>query len=247
MADVTKTKTIEELVLEISEDNIISPTIPVAITIGEAGELHQYATEDKKELLAKGLSEKLINELTPGAKFLQDKQSEWTAVYQSALTNTKQWEAKIDEASQLQRELKHDFQFAYRNHPDILKKLQNILDGNSNIDLIQDMSDYPAFAKQYPEPLEAILFNTTKIDRANQLSHELLDLMNQVDGMKNSKNRPEKILRDRAYTYLKQLVDEIRSYGKYAFWNDEEKQKRYSSEYTRRKNEKNKQQPEDEN
>ncbi|WP_180335638.1 hypothetical protein [Labilibaculum filiforme] len=40
-------------------------------------------------------------------------------------------------------------------------------------------------------------------------------------------------MRDRAYTYLKQLVDEIRTYGKYAFWNDEEKQKRYTSEYLR--------------
>jgi len=241
------TKTIEELVLEIIDDQIISPTTPVNITIGEAGELHQNALEDKKELLAKGLSEDSINELTPRAKFLQEKQSAWTAVYQSALTSTHEWEAKIKEASLLQRELKYDFQFAYRNNPDILKKLQNILDGNSHMDLIQDMSDYPAFAKQYPEPLEAILFDTTKTERAERLSHELLDLMNMVDGVKNSKNRPEKQMRDRAYTYLKQLVDEIRDYGKYAFWYDEDKQKRYSSEYQRKKYEKSIQEKEVEN
>ncbi|WP_320017918.1 hypothetical protein [Labilibaculum manganireducens] len=58
--------------------------------------------------------------------------------------------------------------------------------------------------------------------------------MNKIDGVKNSKNRPEKLMRDRACTYLKQLVDEIRAYGKYAFWNDKEKQKRYSSEYQRK-------------
>ncbi|WP_461633276.1 hypothetical protein [Labilibaculum euxinus] len=235
MTDTTATKTINELVLEISEDKIVSTAIPVAIAIGEAGVLHQYALEDKEELLAKGLSEDTINELAPRAKFLQEQQSVWTAVYESALTSTQEWEEKIEEASLLQRELKYDFQFAYRNHPDILKKLQNILDGNSHMDLIQDMSDYPAFARQYPEPLEAILFDTTKTERALQLSHELFDLMNKVDGVKNSKNRPEKLMRDRAYTYLKQLVDEIRAYGKYAFWNDEEKQKRYSSEYQRRK------------
>jgi hypothetical protein len=235
MTDATTTKPIDELVLEILDEQIVSPAIPVDITIGEAGVLHQNALEDKEELLAKGLSEDKINELAPRAKFLQEKQSAWTAVYESALTNTQEWEAKIEEASLLQRELKYDFQFAYRNHPDILKKLQNILDGNGHMDLIQDMSDYPAFAKQYPEPLEAILFDTTKTERAQQLSHELLDLMNKVDGVKNSKNRPEKVSRDRAYTYLKQLVDEIRAYGKYAFWNDEEKQKRYSSEYQRRK------------
>ena len=240
MTEATTTKkTINELVLEISTDQIISPTIPVDITIGEAGQLHKYAIEDKEQLLAKGLSKDAIQELIPRAKFLQDKQSTWTAVYQSALTSTQQWEDKIDEGRLLQRELKYDFQFAYRNDSDILKKLSNIVDGRSNVDMIQDLSDYSAFAKQYPEPLKAILFDATKTERAKQISLDLLDLMNQVDGMKNSKNRPEKIMRDRAYTYLKQLVDEIRDYGKYIFWNDEEKQKRYSSEYMRKGRERN--------
>ena len=239
MTEVTATKTIEEEVLEYKQDEIISPTIPVDITIGEAGQLHQYAIEDKEQLLAKGLSENAIQELIPRAKFLQTKQSAWIAVYQSALTSTQQWEAKIDEAKLLQRELKYDFQFGYRNHPDILNKLKNIVEGKGNMDLIQDLSDYSAFAKQYPEPLSAIFFDTSKTERAKQISLDLVDLMNKVDGVKNSKNRPEKIMRDRAYTHLKQLVDEIRDYGKYVFWNDEEKQKRYSSEYIRDKNKKN--------
>mgnify|MGYP003624723680 CR=1 FL=1 len=239
MTEVTAAKTIEEVALEYKQDKIVSPIIPVDITIGESGTLNRYATEDEEVLLAKGLKEGLIQQLIPSAKFLQDKQSAWIAVYQSALSSTQQWEAKIDEARLLQRELKHDFQFAYRNDPDILKKLKNIVGGNGNMDLIQDLSDYPAFAKQYPEPLTAILFDTSKTDRAKQISLDLVDLMNEVDGVKNSKNRPEKLMRDRAYTHLKQLVDEIRAYGKYAFWNDEEKQKRYSSEYLRKGRERN--------
>jgi hypothetical protein len=236
MTEVTTTpKTIEEIVLEIIEDKIITPIIPVDITIGEAGQLNQFATKDEPELLAKGLKEGLIQQLTPSAKFLQEKQSIWISVYQSALSSTEAWEEKIDDARLLQRELKHDFQFAYRNHPDILKRLKNIIDGSGNMDLIQDLSDYSAFAGQYPEPLTAILYDTDKTVRAKQLSLDLVDLMNKVDGVKDSKNRPEKIMRDRAYTHLKQLVDEIRAYGKYAFWNDEEKQKRYSSEYQRQK------------
>jgi len=239
MPDVLVTKTIEELVREITVDQIVSPTIPVDISVGEAGQLHQYVSEDKPELLAKGLSEDLIKQLIPGAKFLQNKQSEWTAVYQSALSNTQEWEAKIEEGRLLQRELKNDFQFAYRKHPAILKKLDQILDGSGNMDLIQDLSDYPVFAQQHPEPLEAILLDTAKTERAKQVSLELTDLMNKVDGVKNSKNRPEKLMRDRAYTYLKQLVDEIRAYGKYAFWDNEEKQQRYSSEYLRKGRERN--------
>jgi hypothetical protein len=162
MTDVVTTKTINELVIEIPGNQIISPTIPVDITIGEAGKLHQNTMEDIVELLARGLSEESIHQLIPRAKFLQNTQS--------ALTSTEQWEAKIDEGRLLQRELKNDFQFAYRKHSDILKKLKNIVDGNGNMDLIQDLSDYPAFANQHSEPLTAILFDTTKTERAKQIA-----------------------------------------------------------------------------
>ena len=239
MTETTVEKTIEERVLEILEENVVTPTVPVKIIIGEAGKLHRYITEDKEALMAKGLTQQQMDDLNPRAMYLQDKQSDWTAVFESALTNTKEWEEKVKEASLLQRELKHDFQFAFRNHPEALQKLKIITDGNGNIDLMQDMSDYPKLARQYPELLTPINFDNTKLNRADQLSHELYDLWQKVDGVKNSKNRPEKILRDRAYTYLKQLMDEIRAYGKYAFWNDEEKQRRYASEYLRQVREKN--------
>ncbi len=75
MTDAVTTKTIEEIILKITEDKITSPTIPVDITIGEAGELHQNAMEDIVVLLAKGLSEEKIQELTPRTKVLQNKQS----------------------------------------------------------------------------------------------------------------------------------------------------------------------------
>jgi len=247
MTETTTTKTIEELVMEIPKEDIVQPTIPVKITIGEAADLHRYATEDKEFLIAKGLTEEMIEDLSPRAKFLQDKQSEWNAVYQTALTNTQAWEGKIDEANLLQRELKNDFQFALRNNNDALLKLRNITEGSGNTDLMQDMSDYPKLATEFSSELEAIKFDNTKLLRANELSHELYDLRDKVDGAKSSSKREEKIIRDKAYTYLKQLVDEIRAYGKYAFWNDEKMQKRYSSDYLRKKNNKNNEPEENEN
>ncbi|WP_282013737.1 hypothetical protein [Marinifilum flexuosum] len=239
MTDTTTTKSMEEMVMEIPVEQIVQPTIPVKITIGEAADLHRYATEDKEALVARGLNPELIDELGPRAKFLQDKQSDWNAVYQAAVTNTKEWESKIHEANLLQRELKHDFQFALRNNKEALRKLSNITDGSGNTDLMQDMSDYPKLAAEYPDEFVAIKFDNNKLTRANALSHELYDLRDKIDGAKSGSKRTEKIMRDRSYTYLKQLVDEIRAYGKYAFWDDEKRQKLYSSEYLRIKNNRN--------
>jgi len=66
------------------------------------------------------------------------------------------------------------------------------------------------------------------------MSNSLLSLLGEVNGIRKDADNPEKELRDRAYTYLKQAVDEIRDYGKYAFWKEEKKVKLYSSNYSRK-------------
>jgi hypothetical protein len=241
MANQEKTtKTIDDLVMDIAVEDIIQPSIPVDICIGEAADLRRFAAEDKEALKARGLDVALIDELTVRAKFLQDKQSDWNAVYQSAITNTQEWKDKVAEASLLQREIKNDFQFALRKNEDALSKLKNINEGVGKNDLMQDMSDYPKLAAKFPDELAAINFDHEKLKRANDLSHELFDLRDGEGGSKNSSRGPEKLMRDRAYTYLKILVDEIRAYGKYTFWKDEQRQKKYSSEYLRIKNNRNK-------
>ena len=233
MSDTETTKTIEELVMEIPKEEVAQPTIPVEITVTEAADLLGYATEDKEVLIAKGLTEEMLNDLGLRSRFLQDKQGDWLAVYEAALTNTEAWSKKVEEASLLQQELKHDFQFAFRKKPKALKVLQITLDGDGSSNMRQDLINYPKLAAQYPLELEAIKFDNNKLTKAKTLAEELLLLHEKVDGVKNSANRVEKQMRDRAYTYLKQLVDEIRAYGKYAFWNNEEKQRRYASEYQR--------------
>lgn len=234
----TNTKTIEERVMEIPKEEVVKLTIPVKTAIREAGKLQSYATEDKEALIARGLAPEKIEELGVRADFLSDKETIWTRKYDTGITNTKAWDEKVAEASLLQRELKHDFQFAFRNNKEALRRLKKVTDGRGNDDLAQDMSDYPGLGAEYPDELAAIKFDNNKLVRANELSDELNNLLRVVNGAQNSSLRPEKEMRDRAYTYLKLLVDEIRSYGKYAFWNDEEKQRRYASEYLRNNREK---------
>lgn len=80
------------------------------------------------------------------------------------------------------------------------------------MDLIQDLSDFVAFATKHPEPLTVILFDVTKTERAKQISLDLIDLMNQVNRVKISAQIDQK-------KKCAQLVGEIRAYGKYTLWN----------------------------
>jgi hypothetical protein len=60
----------------------------------------------------------------------------------------------------------------------------------------------------------------------------VLALANGEDG--NDDDAKE--MRDKAYTYMKQAIDEIRSTGQYVFWRDADRKKGYASTYFRKKN-----------
>jgi hypothetical protein len=72
---------------------------------------------------------------------------------------------------------------------------------------------------------------TTAATMADELS-ALLALANGTNGGDAS----AKATRDKAYTNMKQAMDEIRKTGQYVFWRDEERRKGYLSAYFKKKN-----------
>jgi hypothetical protein len=52
--------------------------------------------------------------------------------------------------------------------------------------------------------------------------------------IENVEQNAYKIIRDKAYAHLKELVDEIREAGKYVFRNNKNRLKGYSSDYWRK-------------
>ncbi len=59
-------------------------------------------------------------------------------------------------------------------------------------------------------------FDLSKLDLAATKAEEMGNLLGLANGDKADQNQ-SKLLRDKAYTYLKELVDEIRDAGKYLF------------------------------
>ena len=218
----------------IPKDKIVTPTVPVKIYSMEAENLGVYAKRDLKLLVAKGFNPILIDKLNDRIDVLKDAQSAWMAIYNAKDLTIDEWKEVSDNAFAFQRGLLHDFRFAYRNDQNIMLQVNRIADGSGHADLIQDLSDYAALGKANPGPLLALNFDLSRLDFAEELSDITLTLLGQVNGIRTETDKPEKKLRDQAYTLLKQSVDEIRDFGKYVFWEDEAKLKLYRSEYYRR-------------
>lgn len=162
-------------------------------------------------------------------------QSEWHNVRFGREEAQKQWALLSPAGYALRDELLHYMRYAYRALPELQTRVSVVAEGSSDSDMIQDLNDLAVIGRENLPPLLAVGFVAAKLDEAASKSRELSELRADASVDKRV-DRERKLLRDRAYTHLKQAVDEVRRCGQFVFWKDEERLQGYASEYNRTKN-----------
>ena len=209
------------------------PNMPAGIYFQEGEDLYAWANDDRAALLAAGLSEAFIDELSGRIGAARYIQSRWNSKRFTKEDAQKKFAVLAPVAYDLRDTLVHDMLYAYRRHPDLKSRVQAIADGSGDSDMIQDLSDLGVHGKNNPEPLAAVNFDMSKLNEAAAKSDELGSLLGVAHGEK-AVDKETKILRDKAYTFLKESVDEIRDCGQYVFWRNEERSVGYASAHFRR-------------
>jgi hypothetical protein len=215
--------------------NPAEPAIPLAIALQEAEDLYEWCQTDRELLIRAGLNWNLVTDLPVRIDACRYMQSIWQKEFKSVEAAQKEWSDKSPAAFNLRDELLHHCFHAYRNIPDLLRKTQKIAEGAGNADMIQDLSDLSVLGKGSPEPLTRINIDMSLFDLAGTTSAEMADLLAKSNGARLMDNKL-KITRDKAYTHMKEAVDEIRRHGQYVFWRNDERKKGYASRFLQRKN-----------
>ncbi|WP_108807864.1 hypothetical protein [Aquimarina spinulae] len=216
------------------QEEIKAPTLPVDVFIQEAENLYVWTEEDKEILLAKGLDWKMFVEDLPirtGA--CRYAQAMWMKERYSQEEASKVWKEKSPKAYEFRNDLLADLRFTFRKRPDLITRVRAIADGEGDADMIQDLMDISVLGKANVPELEKKKYDLRNLELAAQKSDTLAELLAKANGttLDNSK---AKEIRDRAFTHLKEAVDEVRDTGKYAFRKDPERYKGYISQYKRR-------------
>ena len=214
------------------KDQIKIPYMPMGIYLQECEDLHKWSTKDKDLLIAAGIPEPAFDELDLYINAARHAQSLWMEDYQSKQMAEKKWAELSPKAYELRDHLLHAFRYAYRDDAEILTRVATIAEGNTNSDMIQDLSDCQVLGKSNPEPLMLINFKMEELDEAGSLSDEMADLNAEANGEKHQANE-SMIIRDKMYSMLKLRVDAIRNCGKYVFWKDKDRLIGYSSRHNR--------------
>lgn len=225
----------QELLNSMDSKEVPEPGIPVDVFLQEAENLYVWAKDDEPALTNAGLSVELLNDLPIRAGACREAQSIWNKERNTREEAQQRWKDESPAAYELRDELIHTFLYAYRKHPDILARVQQIAEGDGYADMIQDLNDISVLGKTYPDPLKLINHDMTKLDKAGDESDQKAELLALSNGEKGHENE-SKIIRDKAYAHLKEAVDEIRACGKYVFWRNPDRLKGYSSAYYRKLN-----------
>lgn len=227
-----------ELLLQIKafkSGNAGSPTVPVNVFVQEADDLYLWCQDDREQLIQAGLDWNQVSLIPLCAKICREFQSQWLKTYKSTDKIKKEWETKSPEAMNLRSELQHDFAFAFRNDEQLLSQIREIAQKQSRASLVQSLNDLEVIGRGQKPLLDAIGFDSSKLDRSAGLAPEMAKLIAQMESSKKQ-NDESKLVRDQAYAYLKQLVDIVRVCGKYKFRENPERLAGYLSDYWKSRN-----------
>jgi len=208
-------------------------SIPVDVYLQEAENLYHWAVEDENELRARGLDWNLVTDIPARAGAVRAAESRWITTRFAREEAEAEWANRSPAAYDLRDELVQTFRFTFRKSPDLLGRVAAIAEGYSNADMIQDLNDLATLGRQHTAELQAIQLDLAVLDKAAKTADEMADLL----GLATSERAEtgEAIdLRNRAYSHLKEAVDEIRAYGQFVFRHDDKRAFGYSSVYRRR-------------
>jgi len=207
-----------------------SPAIPMNVFNQDAENLYYWALDDKDQLMARGLTESWLEVLMARVQASRHAQGMWFKERHAKQDAEREWKEKSPTGYQLRDQLLDEFDFAFYQHPSLLSRLDEAKKGNSHSDMIQDLTDLALLGKDNIPLLEATNFDLLLLDQAIVLSDELARILAIANGEK-AEDGSAKILRDKAYTYLKEAVDEIRRVGKFVFRTNPERLVGYQIQY----------------
>lgn len=222
---------LKEALLAIKQESVKKPGQPVDSLVKEVHTLYYWSKEDMSKLIEVGIKEEELESLLPLSRALRAAESIWLAKKNEQEDVRKLWLLESNQAKELRSILLHSFHYAYKVNPVMSSKLKHIGKGNSNADLIQDLSDLSELGREFSEELVEIGFDLTLLDKASETADRIGNLLGESEA--NNVYHEALDLRNRAYTKLMEVVKKVRGAGQYVFWRNHDRVDGYVSEYQR--------------
>jgi hypothetical protein len=219
----------------ISSESVVTPTVPVDVFVQEAENLAHWCTGDQAALVNASLDWNLVTGLPVRAGACREAQSIWIKERNMSQEAEQLWKVEAPAAFDMRDQLIHSFRYAFRKDAGLLARIDEIAMGDTNADMVQDLNDLSVLGKAHLDLLVPVHLTPIDMDNAAATADRMGDLLGATNGERKEVSE-SMIIRDKAYTYLKEAVDEIRECGKFVFWRNPDRLKGYVSEFWQKRN-----------
>ena len=233
MSTTTDYNELLPVITAIAPADVLTLNMPIDVFVQEAENLYHWCKDDQQALTQIGLDWNLVIRLPARSGACREAQSLWIKERNTRQQAEQDWKIQAPAAFDLRDQLIHTFRFAFRKFEGLLARVDEIAQGDTNSDMVQDLNDLSVLGKANTDLLTAVNFDLNQLNDAAELSDHLGDLLGATNGERKEVSEAM-VIRDKAYTYLKQAVDEIRECGKFAFWRNPERLKGYVSDHWRK-------------
>ena len=111
-----------------------------------------------------------------------------------------------------------------------LKSLGEIAKGKGRRDLMLDLMDLHKLANKHIKLLATVGMEASLVEDANSMFEKLRTLLGDLNAEPEEVELRRNLVR-KAYTYLWESVDNIREFGQFIFWKDENRADLYRSDH----------------
>ena len=200
---------------KIPAEEIWAPNIPIDRAAQLALNLYKWVQPDKDILESHGLDWNQVLSVPTRSGALRHANNHLKLVRGKKKEAKHIWDEKSQGSVELRYFLIRTFRYAFKNLPEALEQLRAITEGARQSDMVDDLDALGKLGKANLNALNAIKFDTSFLDIAQNAAIDLADYLSDYRSAKVTRGDVE--MRNRAYTYLQMVVTDIRSCGQYSF------------------------------
>ncbi len=220
-----------DALLAIPEDNVdTARRMPIATYIHEAEALYNWCRDDRAAFQRITGIWHLVEDIPIRSQALRELESMWRKEQNTPDQASQQWKDQSPALFQLRKNLLSAFRYAFREDKFLLRRVSDIAKGNTNAERLQNLNDLAVLGRDNKKLLKKIRFNLAQLDEAAAKAAEMSEVLAIATNRRKEVSQTKK-LRDRAYTHLKEAVDEVYCAGRYLLRRNSQRLKGYSSVY----------------
>lgn len=223
-------ETLEQQVRKISSKMVRQPYMVRSEMLAEVRALSVFAKRDKADFLKRRFEESLFASFDEHIDLFAIASSLHETTQFQVAEKKMEWDALEKPSYTLKWDGLEEFNYCFREFPELLKYVARIAQGRGRRDLACDFVDMAALVKANQGILEEEGFDPAMgiaiIQHAEKLS-KLLGDVETTDALVN----PHKLFMEQAFTAMITISDRIRETGQHIFRNDEEKLKDYKNSW----------------